>query len=352
MYYMSKKYFVRANSYMGQVNRLVSNIRDIDHIYVLLGATPHIRSAFMGRICAHLKERQEKIEYLFSPFSPDYYDGFIVREKSVAVLDNLCIGDDFDKKHIIVDLGECVNGNILDKAEELSSKAYDCFKVVYSIYSKAKKVHDDWEKIYISNMNISRLNCFNAHTTEKILTKKLSEKTGEISERFFGCACDRGYIEYIDSVTKDISKRYFIKGRPGTGKSTFMRRFASKATSLGYDCEVYYCSFDPFSYDMVVVPSLSVCVFDSTSPHIKELSRNSDEILDFYIHSGLEGTDEKFAKELDDVRNKYTDLMSDATQMLKQASLFYKSSDELSSNNLNCEKMNNLVYSFLNEIIR
>lgn len=349
---MSKKYFVRANSYMGQVNRLESNIRDTDRIYVIKNATPHIRSAFIGRICAYLKEHGEDIEYIFSPFSPNYYDGFIVREKSFAVLDILCIGEDFDKKHISVDLGQCVSADITDKVQELLFDARECFKDVYSIYSKAKKIHDDWERIYISNMNISRLNCFNDHTIEKILTEKVSEKTGKISERFFGCAGADGYIDYIENVTENISKRYFIKGRPGTGKSTFMRKFAMKAASLGYDCEVYYCSFDPFSYDMVVIPSLSLCVFDSTSPHIKEPSVQGDEILDFYVHSGLEGTDEKFAKELGQIREKYTILMQESAQKLKEASVYYEKVDEISLKNLDCEKLNDFVYKFLNEITR
>ena len=70
---------------------------------------------------------------------------------------------------------------------------------------------------------------------------------------FIGANTSRGFINYGDEIFEDLRKLYVIKGGPGTGKSTFMKRFASKAEEKGYNVEYYYCSSDPSSLDGVVV---------------------------------------------------------------------------------------------------
>ena len=80
-------------------------------------------------------------------------------------------------------------------------------------------------------------------------------------------------------------KRIFIKGRPGTGKSTFLKKLSKSLIDNGFDVEEYYCSFDKESLEMVISRELSFAVFDSTSPHEKFPERETEEILDFYVNS-------------------------------------------------------------------
>jgi hypothetical protein len=87
---------------------------------------------------------------------------------------------------------------------------------------------------------------------------------------FIGANTSRGFINYGDEIFEDLRKLYVIKGGPGTGKSTFMKRFASKAEEKGYNVEYYYCSSDPSSLDGVVVPELRIGIADGTPPHILE----------------------------------------------------------------------------------
>jgi len=63
---------------------------------------------------------------------------------------------------------------------------------------------------------------------------------------------------------------FLIKSGAGTGKSTFMRKMQDTLRRLGHDCESVICSSDPSSLDAVVVPSLKLCIFDATAPHILE----------------------------------------------------------------------------------
>ena len=112
-------------------------------------------------------------------------------------------------------------------------------------------------------------------------------------------------VNYIDNLTRGLAKRIFIKGRPGTGKSTFLKKIKNAAIERGFDTETYYCSFDPSSLDMVIIRELSLCIFDSTSPHEMFPSLASDSILDIYDIAVTNGTDEKYSKELSEIQVKY-----------------------------------------------
>ena len=61
-----------------------------------------------------------------------------------------------------------------------------------------------------------------------------------------------------------------LKGGPGTGKSTLMKKVARLADERGYYTERGFCSADPASLDAVSVPQKAFNIFDGTSPHIIE----------------------------------------------------------------------------------
>ncbi len=63
-----------------------------------------------------------------------------------------------------------------------------------------------------------------------------------------------------------IKCRYIIKGGPGTGKSSLMRREAKRAENAGHDVEYYYCSSDTASLDGIVIDG-SIAMLDGTAPH-------------------------------------------------------------------------------------
>lgn len=63
---------------------------------------------------------------------------------------------------------------------------------------------------------------------------------------------------------------YILKGGPGTGKSTIMKKAADVAENKGYYYEKIFCSSDPDSLDGIIIPELKVSIADGTSPHIIE----------------------------------------------------------------------------------
>ena len=71
-------------------------------------------------------------------------------------------------------------------------------------------------------------------------------------------------------LKKDGWNAYLIKGGPGTGKSTFMKKIAVLAAADKVDIELISCSSDPDSLDGIILKDKKVVVLDATAPHVIE----------------------------------------------------------------------------------
>ncbi len=189
---------------------------------------------------------------------------------------------------------------------------------LYGFLNKAKAVHDEWEKIYISNMDFKKAENAAELAAEKLLCKEKGSGKGFNVNRFFGTLTNGEPVNFIDNITEGFNKRVFIKGRPGTGKSTLMKHVRSRALASGFDTETYLCSFDPGSLDMVVIREAGVCIFDSTPPHEMFPSRKGDEILDVYEIAVAPETDLKYEKELTEFSKSYNDCIKNAKKCIKE----------------------------------
>ena len=87
---------------------------------------------------------------------------------------------------------------------------------------------------------------------------------------FLGCPTPDGFeTRFGDEIRSGKYFTYIIKGGPGTGKSTLMKRLASELSDLD-TAELYYCSSDPDSLDAVIFRKLGLIFVDGTSPHVFE----------------------------------------------------------------------------------
>ena len=95
--------------------------------------------------------------------------------------------------------------------------------------------------------------------------------TGVVPEFFAAANSGRGFVSFYGEIfnTDKIKRRFLIKGGPGTGKSTLMRRIAESACRKGEQVCLYRCSSDPSSLDGVIING-EVAVIDSTAPHTVE----------------------------------------------------------------------------------
>ena len=86
---------------------------------------------------------------------------------------------------------------------------------------------------------------------------------------FLGSSGKNGFFSCFSHIAPKIEGQYtfIIKGGPGTGKSSMMKKIASAVEDIDIECERIFCSSDPSSLDGVIIPSLRVSIADGTSPH-------------------------------------------------------------------------------------
>ena len=75
------------------------------------------------------------------------------------------------------------------------------------------------------------------------------------------------FYKYILSQ-KEAKRIFCMKGGPGTGKSSFMKKLGNHFGNLGYTIEFHHCSSDPNSLDGIVIKELNIAILDGTSPHV------------------------------------------------------------------------------------
>lgn len=84
-------------------------------------------------------------------------------------------------------------------------------------------------------------------------------------------SCEGFYSAFDKAYLTDGKWRsYIIKGGPGTGKSTFMKRVATCAELRGIKVLRCPCSSDPESLDAVILPEKRFIIMDGTAPHTVE----------------------------------------------------------------------------------
>lgn len=92
-----------------------------------------------------------------------------------------------------------------------------------------------------------------------------------------------GFKNYYERCFERADRLYIVKGGPGTGKSTLMKRVADIAESLDMAVERYYCSSDHTSLDGVLFNCGGrwTGVLDGTYPHpyIERLPAVREEIV-------------------------------------------------------------------------
>ena len=96
----------------------------------------------------------------------------------------------------------------------------------------------------------------------------------------------QGFTSYFDEVfcPKEFTKIFILKGGPGTGKSTLMKKIRSAFGNLCESVESILCSSDPNSLDGVILTlgNRKIAILDGTSPHATDptLPIALEEIVD------------------------------------------------------------------------
>ena len=92
---------------------------------------------------------------------------------------------------------------------------------------------------------------------------------------FAGANTAGGFFSFYPEIfdERSLLRLYVIKGGPGSGKSTLMRRFLRLASAAGLATEAYLCGSDPGSLDAAIARGEggAVALIDATSPHAYDM---------------------------------------------------------------------------------
>lgn len=330
----AKHFFACGNTAKGFHNLFLTNIQPLRKLFILKGGPGTGKSTLMKKIGKEFEELQYNVEYIHCSSDPDSLDGVIIPELGVSIADGT-------SPHVLepaapgaieeyVNLGVAWDTDKLathtEEILDIQNNMKQCYEEAYLAFAKGLEVHDEWEKIYIKNMNFTKADQLTGEVIHKLLGTTYFNKPSCIKHRFFGGSTPFGPMDFVENITENIASRYFIKGRPGSGKSTMLKKILEKADYRGIDVEVYHCGFDPDSLDMLLFPELNLCIFDSTAPHEYFPSRDGDSVIDMYAELINANTDELYEAELKDIVARYKFFTKEGTAHLATAKRYH---DEL-----------------------
>ncbi|QQE73528.1 hypothetical protein KDJ56_16720 [Brevibacillus composti] len=268
-----------------------------------------------------------RVEWIHSPFVNGTYDGIVLPDRRAAVVDG-GYPRQFQTRapgliERYLDLQEAVDREKLQPYRQeivtLLERIHTLTTAAQQSFAEALRVHDDWEAVYIAHLDRTKANQVAEETVQLFFGNEKADKPARIRRMYLGAATPDGPRDFVPLLTAAAEKRYLIKGRPGSGKSTILKRLVAEAEARGFDAEVYHCGLDPNSLDMVVLPERGLAIFDSTAPHEYFPEKETDEVIDMYRRAIEPGTDEKYREKLMRFRTLYKEATKKGTAQLKEA---------------------------------
>ncbi len=330
-------YYAGGNTAKGFYDLFPSNLAGLQRIYILKGGPGTGKSHMMKKIAKVWGEKGYNLELIHCASDHQSLDGVIIRELKFGIVDGM-------EPHVIepqapgaleeyVNLGVAWDSTQLIKHRDdilrLQRDKKAAFQAAYKSFASGLAIHDDLEKIYINEMDFQKADELINRLIKQLFLQPKKSGEGIVRRRFLGATTPKGPNDFLPNITEGLSRRYFLKGRAGTGKSTALKKIAQTAKEYGFDLEIYHCGFDPESLDMVVVRELGWAVFDSTGPHEYFPEKDGDNIIDLYKHTVTPGTDEKYAPKIKEITKRYKTELKEGIGQLAHASKLHNQLEKI-----------------------
>ncbi|GED61499.1 PRK06851 family protein [Brevibacillus formosus] len=319
--------YAAGNTARGYKTFYDSVLEGLERVYILTGTVEGITSPLIEAIGNQIARETDEVEWIHSPFVNGQFDGVIFPKYKVAIMDGsyprIWRPASPGVKEIQVNLQSMLNiDQLVDDKDQIASWYEEIFRKseeAYQAFGEALRIHDEWEAPYIEHLNREEANRVTEEVKALFFGEEQLEKKAKVRRMYLGAATPQGPVDHIMKLTDHLEKRYFIKGRPGSGKSTMLKKLVEEAKTRGFDVEVYHCGLDPHSLDMVIIPEKGLAIFDSTAPHEYFPSKDTDEVIDMYERAIEQGTDEVYEEELMDIQVRYKQKVKEATANLLAA---------------------------------
>lgn len=167
-------------------------------------------------------------------------------------------------------------------------------------------------------------------------------------------SCRGFYSFYRYIISQEDAQRIFcIKGGPGTGKSSLMKKLGNLYLNKGYTVEFHHCSSDPNSLDGILIKELNIALVDGTSPHIVDPINPGavDEVLNMGDALDMDML-AKYKKEVMSVNKEVGKNFKRAYRFLGAAKSIHDDWSSLNGDALDQNKILNLIENLKNNIFK
>lgn len=261
--------------------------QDATRIMVIKGGPGVGKSSFMKLIAKEMNETGYDIELHHCSSDNNSLDGIVFPQINIALIDGtsphivdprnpgavdeiIHLGDYWDEPGVRSHKQDILNVN-----QEVGRM----FQRAYRFLKAAKAIHDDLEAISLEGLDTGKLNQKAAQLkTEIFKDQPVASKPGFIRKLFASAITPEGFKNYIPTLMDSDYKIYTITGQPGSGKSTLLSKVALAAAERGWDCELFYCPFDPIKIEHLIIPNLKIALITNQEPHFTEFERETLDI--------------------------------------------------------------------------
>ncbi len=166
---------------------------------------------------------------------------------------------------------------------------------------------------------------------------------------FLGSNTKKGFVPLFEQLSDPLkgNRMYILKGGPGCGKSSLMKRIAKKLSEQGHRIEYIPCSSDPLSLDAILDYDAKVSLVDGTAPHI--LEPKYPGAYDIIINMGEAWNQEALTKHKAKII-ELTDMISGchsmATYCIKAAVTLLETNRSIASPYINRDNVRNALGMF------
>lgn len=174
-----------------------------------------------------------------------------------------------------------------------------------------------------------------------------------MSKHYFVCANSaKGFQNFFPSNLKGLDKIYILKGGPGTGKSSLMKKLGHVLEEKNYPVEYIHCSSDPDSLDGMICRPLSLGMVDGTSPHVIEPT--APGAIEEYINLGIAWDIpalSQYKKEILYLQEEISACYPKAYDQFAEALCIHDEWEKIYTDHMNFKKANILTQEVINEVL-
>ena len=340
--------FAEASTADGFISYIDSVLAGLRKIYILNGGTHKEKSDYLIETAAYLNDKGIPIEFIMCGIDHEKVDGIIVYPIKTAIIDG-----SYPHRYCArypgvveetINLEVCWDKDILDKNREeivdLTNKVMSTMEKGTRYLKTAREIHNHWEQLYVKGLMHDKANV-KAH---KVINEIFKDTAPKIRHLFASSINYKGSVNFINEITASCTKRYILKGQPGTGKATLIEKVVQEATNKNFDIDIYHCALDPSKFDMVVIPQLKTCVIHGTPPHLIESTRMGDVIVDMLecIHGEVVT---RSAREAERLEEEFELTQDQAVRTFNDAKVFYDNLEKIYSLATDHEEMHRILGS-------